>query len=645
MSQSPAAPDTVSIAQTAPPGSGLSVDAAAQSLPPFSLQATPSWWRDVRTLLLLGACAVLITLSRGLWDADESRYAEIPREMLAEGDWLLPRLNGFTYLEKPPLTYWPTMLLYRLGGVHAEWARIPPGLYFLGTLVLMYSFARRFLGRAAAYFAAGMLLYQPLFLVLDLHLLTDGPLTFWLTLALTSLGRLRLSDSPRQRDAWLFWLGCLGAFFTKALIGLAFPLAILVFDRWLRRHAPSGLRPIRGSLLCGGLVVAATIGLWLYSMNAAVPGFYHYFFVTQHLERFLGAQHGGNWFFGLFAFLLFSWPWWPLLWLMLKSAGRALRRAGRDATLPPDPAPIDGSPPVPPAWQPVQAYLLIWAVLIYGFFAISRGQLIPYFMPAIPPLLLLLAIQFQLATPAQQSACVRLGWLTGWLLVIAALVLIFAGGAQSSLQLEMDTGPRRNLVLGLLLIAATVLFYLIFGYRFLPRKADRDPLVPYALIMMVMLLTLRVVSPNLTTVTVVDNPLVQRLQRDHPQFLTVHWSFHANDADRAAGLYFGLRREIAHLGSGVLPVGAQKPAELVYCLPHSDPALPARLFFEDWPAYAAAHRPSPTPGVLSAALTRHVLLLVPRDREADLPGDLPLAEQPVIHGRYILYHLLLTPAP
>src|SRR5689334_3109577 len=79
-------------------------------------------------LLLLILPGVLLYPCRDfhLLEPDEGRYAEIPREMLARGEWIVPLLQGEPYLDKPPLLYWLVMLAYRLLGVEDGVARLVP---------------------------------------------------------------------------------------------------------------------------------------------------------------------------------------------------------------------------------------------------------------------------------------------------------------------------------------------------------------------------------------------------------------------------------------------------------------------------------------------------------------------------------------
>ena len=45
---------------------------------------------------------------RGFFIPDEARYAEMPREMVAAGDWVTPHLKELKYFDQTPLQYWPT---------------------------------------------------------------------------------------------------------------------------------------------------------------------------------------------------------------------------------------------------------------------------------------------------------------------------------------------------------------------------------------------------------------------------------------------------------------------------------------------------------------------------------------------------------
>jgi len=74
-------------------------------------------------VMVLGV-ALFKTGELPLIDRDEGRYAEGAREMLASGDWLVPRLFGVPYLEKPPLFFWLTAASCGLVGVGELGARL-----------------------------------------------------------------------------------------------------------------------------------------------------------------------------------------------------------------------------------------------------------------------------------------------------------------------------------------------------------------------------------------------------------------------------------------------------------------------------------------------------------------------------------------
>jgi 4-amino-4-deoxy-L-arabinose transferase-like glycosyltransferase len=333
-------------------------------------------------LFLVLALAWFGTLGiRPLYKADESRYGEISREMVASGDWVTPRLNGFRYFEKPPLQYWATAAFFSVLGEKDWVARLWTALAgFAGILLVLYA-GNRLWGPPAGAYAAAVLAGSPLYALLGQVNTLDMSVSFFLAAALVAFLRGRM---------FLFWAACALAVLSKGLIGIVLPgAAIFVYMLLKRDWAIIGrIRPVAG----GGLFLAITAP-WFVAVSRANPEFLHFFFIQEHFQRFTTEMHHRVepfWFFvpilaaGLGPWLL------PFL--------RALKPRD-DATL----------------------FLVIWTVVVFVFFSASSSKLPPYVLPIVPAAALLLGRALAREWPP------RLVFAQGILLVVvsaAAAVLL-----------------------------------------------------------------------------------------------------------------------------------------------------------------------------------------------------------------------------
>src|SRR5262249_11089248 len=139
-------------------------------------------------------------LGTPLLEPEEARYAEIPRQMLADNSWLVPKLNGEPYLDKPPLLYWLVMASYSCFGIHDWAARLIPGLAGLLTIAVSFWWARRTVGIRAAFLGGAILCLLPKFIYLGRMLTMNAPLALFVTAAL-AIGHMALTtpNAKRQR--------------------------------------------------------------------------------------------------------------------------------------------------------------------------------------------------------------------------------------------------------------------------------------------------------------------------------------------------------------------------------------------------------------------------------------------------------------
>src|SRR5581483_9478294 len=167
--------DRIAKAETSPP---------AATLEPSAVPASAAWWAEVLTLLAFCAFFFFYGLgSFGLVGADEPRYAQVAREMLARHDWVVPTINGIPWLEKPALYYWGTMLSYSVFGVRDWAARVPSALLATIMVLAIYAFLRKF--RPGAQLDAALITASSAAVIgFARGASTDMPLTATFTLAM-----------------------------------------------------------------------------------------------------------------------------------------------------------------------------------------------------------------------------------------------------------------------------------------------------------------------------------------------------------------------------------------------------------------------------------------------------------------------------
>jgi hypothetical protein len=329
----------------------------------------PARLRSWLVLLILPPLLLYTSLSFRLLEPDEGRYAEIPREMLARGDWLVPHLQGEPYLDKPPLVYWLVMGSYRIFGIHDWAARLVPALAIHGCVLLAYAFGRRLMSERAAFWGALLLCLAPGFTSMGRLLLLDGVLTLWATLSLFAAYEA-LRGERLRRGWWVLAAAACGlGVLTKGPVALLLLVPPLLLQRWLttRRF------PLRwgDAGLFGGVVLAIALP-WYVALGMRIPGFVRYFLWEHNLQRFLMpfAHEQGVWYYGpvLLGGLL---PGSLLLIGFVRFLFTASRAAARRRTT-------------------ELGFLLLAGGWCVGFFTLSTCKLPTYILPAYPPLCLAL---------------------------------------------------------------------------------------------------------------------------------------------------------------------------------------------------------------------------------------------------------------
>jgi len=245
-------------------------------------------------------------------------FAQPAREMLATGDWLMPRFAGVPSTHKPPLTHWLIAASMALTGQRGgEWApRLAILAVSLLTAWLVASLAASWHGRRVG-LAAGMVQCSAFYVLMQARLAeADMVLCAAVTAALYCFARAVLDEDQSlwSRRAWTWSMyACAGlAFLTKFVIGPAFVFgACVVYALW--RREKQALRPLLSPV--GWVVLLAVALPWPILAWRAHPPILDDW-ITHNVLRFSGRMKGRNepWLYFLYMAPAILLPWTP--WLL-----------------------------------------------------------------------------------------------------------------------------------------------------------------------------------------------------------------------------------------------------------------------------------------------------------------------------------------
>ena len=326
-------------------------------------------------LLIFLVLYVLLLGVRPLVSPDETRYVEIPREMLADQDYVTPHLNGARYFEKPVMGYWLIAGSMRVFGENAFAGRFAPaastGLAALIVLLLTVKMTGR---KEYGWFASGCFLLMPLVLIIGTTCTLDAIFSLFVTATVASFYCAMDGYLGKKRMQCVLWLLAAGAaagcaFLVKGFLAFALPVvAVLPWLIWEKRWKAIFTLP-----WLPFLVALLLIAPWAILIHRAQPDFWRYFVMEEHFARFFGgakAEHPHGPFYFVPVLL-----WGAGEWFLLSPAiGLGFKRIG-----------VRGEQV---SWF---RFLICWFAGPFLFLSASSGKLPTYILPCFPALAIMVS--------------------------------------------------------------------------------------------------------------------------------------------------------------------------------------------------------------------------------------------------------------
>ncbi len=417
---------------------------------PFS-KVYPQKWVQIALLILFCFFLFFVNLNRwDLWNPDEPRYAQVAREMVSGGDWILMHYNGKTYGDKPPLFFWLIAFSsYFCQGFNSFSARFPSA--FFGTLTVLVTF---FLGRmlysSRTGFLSGLVLATSLeFAYLSTRANIDATLTFFTTAALVCFFQWYRSykeeggqEKPlRGLAIYGFYVGMALATLAKGPVGFILPLLVsliylLIQKNWKRMK---GMRLLPGMLLFVSIVLA-----WY--LPAVLSGGKEYLQETM-FKHTVDAYAKGWTHVRPIYYYLYNFPVDFLPWILFLPAAIAYGYSREKMEK-----------------RREFSFLFLWFIIIFLFFSLSKGKRALYLLPLYPAVSIMVGKLWDdlITTPMERF---RNEWVSFPLYGFMGLALIGGAAIPWIISMKFPSYLPYTLPLAFLLVGGSLVLFVLHRFK------------------------------------------------------------------------------------------------------------------------------------------------------------------------------------
>ena len=372
--------------------------------------------------ILFAACVSAVCFyaflgSYALIDNNEGLYAGIPLWMVETGNYVLPRLNGLIYIEKPPMLYWLVALNFNIFGINEWTARlVPASSGFLLGLILFW-FLRRENRKADS--IPFLLVWSSCLgvIIFSRMLFFDMLFTLFFGALLVSL---YLFKKNREERIWLYFAYTMAALstLTKGLLGIALPgLTMFVFvycEQTIRpwysfKRLQASIKEMFSYFSLVGMIIFFVIALpWHILAAQQDPGFWYFYFVNEHFLRFLGTRQPKDYYDGPVYYYVVRLFGYMAPWVIFLPAfiWRDKKRVPEKA----DPS--------------LERFCWCWFLTVLIFFSISKAKANYYIIAGMPALIMLFVFRMREAKDFIYSKVIFI--ILNVLFILAPTVIIMA---------------------------------------------------------------------------------------------------------------------------------------------------------------------------------------------------------------------------